>query len=95
MSPGGEDIRQFIARVDAVLTRLADEHDGKTVLMVCHGGVILEAISLFSDTKWLGEGGVRWRNPENTSISEWSRRAETPFGPWVLERYNDHAHVVV
>ena len=39
--PGGETGRETADRVLAVLDEIADEFRGETVLVVCHGGVIL------------------------------------------------------
>ena len=39
-SPGGESWAEVNARVGAELTDLADEHDGETIVVACHGGVV-------------------------------------------------------
>jgi len=85
VSEGGESLNMFKARVSGFLERTAREHDGRTVLAVCHGGVILSTLyqglaavdgSLFVDIDF-------------TSITEWRRDA----GRLVLVRCNDHAHL--
>ena len=86
LSPGGESPRAFRARVEASIAAVADEHAGRTVLVVAHGGVILAATLSF-----LGLG-PRWfaHDLANTSLTEWVR---TSAGHWLLHRFNDTAHL--
>src|SRR5947209_4465752 len=39
MSPGGESLSVFKARAGSLFERLADDHEGRTVVAVCHGGI--------------------------------------------------------
>ncbi len=43
--PGGESGAEISARVFAVLDRIADEHRGETVLVVCHGGAMCASLA--------------------------------------------------
>ncbi len=88
MSPGGESLVEFNVRVGRALTRLAEEHDGRNVVVACHGGVVIGSVISF-----LGLPAQR-RPPAdlvvtNSSLTEWERRD----GQWVLVRYNDAAHL--
>jgi broad specificity phosphatase PhoE len=38
--PGGEDFRAFVRRVKTTLRSIESAHEGRNVLVVCHGGVI-------------------------------------------------------
>ena len=90
LSPGGESGEEFAQRVVGALDRVAAEHAGRTVWVVCHGGVIMV------------NAAVRWPNsqpdyaslpavsPMNTSVSEWVVDGDA----WRLARYNDHTHLV-
>ena len=40
LAPGGENWGQFVLRVGTALDRILHEHDGKTIVLVCHGGII-------------------------------------------------------
>ncbi len=40
VSPGGEGWGHFMLRVGGALDRIIREHAGKTIVIVCHGGVI-------------------------------------------------------
>lgn len=84
-SPGGESTNGFHARVRASVDRLSEEHEGQTVLVVCHGGVILAAT-----LQLLGIPLGRF-TPDipHTSITEWWRDDKG----WLLARLNDTAHL--
>src|SRR3954465_10194511 len=45
-APGGDSWNSFHDRVRRTLDRLAREHDGKTVVAVCHAGVIMASMRL-------------------------------------------------
>src|SRR5437588_5799606 len=40
VAPGGESWGQFVLRVSTALDRILREYEGKTIVIVCHGGVI-------------------------------------------------------
>jgi probable phosphoglycerate mutase len=94
-SPGGESWAVFTARVGAALGDVASRHQGETVVVVCHGGVIEGSFAAF--------GNQPLRRPfdvsiENTSITEWRWGESSPYGPsgelrWKLVRFNDSAHL--
>lgn len=90
LSPGGESNTEFHARVAAVLSGIAEEHRGRTVWIVCHGGVIMGAMALWTpDPVFAAEN----KPPRNTAISEW-RQDHATDGAWHLHTYDDHAHLV-
>lgn len=87
-SPGGESWADLVARSGRALQALAADHEGATVVVACHGGVISSSFVAF------GNLSIRkdFRLPtDNASITEWER------GPgdrrWSLRRYNDAAHL--
>ena len=86
MSPGGESGRSFRRRARDRVQRLADEHRGRRIVVVTHGGVIL-AVTL----GFLGLGSRSFAHDlANTSLTEWVR---TRDGRWLLHRFNDAAHL--
>lgn len=94
MSPGGESLVSFQSRVQRRLERMMREHEGETVVVVSHGGVVSAAtLSLMSHAMHIARP-FRLQ-PENTSITEWLRPASeaSPAEPWLLVRYNDFAHI--
>jgi 2,3-bisphosphoglycerate-dependent phosphoglycerate mutase len=93
ISPGGEYWAQFVLRVGTTLNRLASMHEGKTLVMLTHGGFIdASLIAHFS-------AGVLVPPPRlefdtlNTSITTWVRHGEDTHWHWRLGLYNDYAHV--
>jgi probable phosphoglycerate mutase len=94
--PGGETWAGMAARVARGLDAVVERHAGQTVVVACHGGVIIHAM-----IRWLhlDRGGAldrAWLDPVNTSLTEW-RFARNPFRPVTaalqLVRFNDHAHL--
>lgn len=86
-APGAETTSMFMARVGEALSAIADRHEGQTVVVACHGGVI--------EAGFVVLGGLSLRKPfdtfpANTSITEWMR---TDPDRWALLRYNDSAHL--
>jgi 2,3-bisphosphoglycerate-dependent phosphoglycerate mutase len=92
--PGSETYGEMHERVAARLDAVVERHPGETVVVACHGGVVLH--SMF---RWLelGRPGSKTRarfDVVNASMTEW-RIGEAPsWGSGVeLTRYNDHAHL--
>lgn len=97
LAPGGENWGQFVLRVGTALDRIAREHEGKTVVVVTHGG--------FIDASFLVHFGIGTLvQPPfelytyNTAITQWERHAHDDDGTnglarWRLVRYNDDMHV--
>jgi probable phosphoglycerate mutase len=94
-APGAESTAEFQARVARALTGLAREHEGGTVVVACHGGVVDGSMVAFLG---LGHhGGMVELRTENTSLTEWllqpgEQVADRP-ARWRLVRYNDAAHL--
>lgn len=91
LSPGGESGPEFSQRVLTATDRVAIEHRGKTVWVVCHGGVIMVS----AVRRWPGaQPSLRQlpvTSPENTSVSEWRVDGD---GNWRMSTYNDQTHLI-
>ena len=93
--PGWETWREMGARVSDILDATIARHAGETVVVACHGGVIVHAMQ-----RWLDLGGPSqdraWFAPVNSSLTEF-RGAPNPYrsGTLAIElvRFNDHAHL--
>jgi probable phosphoglycerate mutase len=86
MSPGGESWVSFVQRVDGALHRLVRTHPDETVVIACHGGIVMSSLLIGFDLSPIG----RWLEPpQNTSLTEWL----IEDGRWQLIRYNDAAHL--
>lgn len=86
--PEGESARQFYHRCAAIMTRLAEQHNGKKVLVVTHGGVI----SMFLKHVL----GIPLKAPRrfhvlNTSINVFSYNHHDNV--WNLDRWGDTCHL--
>lgn len=85
--PGGETAAQFHLRVGAAISRTVRERAGRTIVVVCHGGVIDAA---FRHLLRAAPTGSFELQTLNTSITEFR---QAPSGLWRLTRYNDAAHL--
>lgn len=88
---GAEPWAEFVLRVGRELDRIVRDHTGGTIVVVCHGGVIGAALSIFAE--------LPLRQPfrlhiDNTSLTEW-RLEPDPRGVerWTLARFNDAGHL--
>jgi 2,3-bisphosphoglycerate-dependent phosphoglycerate mutase len=91
--PSAESWVQFMLRACTSLNRITQEHEGKTIVIVCHGGIIDASFRFF-----LGLNTTRYDigrfNPENTSITSWVNAARDLRAlSWILESYNDVGHL--
>jgi len=85
--PGGETIAAFQYRVGAAVRRLVEGHAGRTIVIVCHGGVIEAILRLALKVPGMGQFQVVTRNASITDLSL------VRTNMWRLERYNDAAHL--
>lgn len=90
LAPGGESRSTFFLRVGAAFDALLAARAGKTLLVVCHGGVI--------DVVFHRLLGIHSEAPfslwtTNTAISEFVTTGHGPPRRWRLARYNDAAHL--
>lgn len=93
VSPGGESWAQFMLRVNVALDRITREHEGRTVVVVTHGGFIDGAFLHFFKMNALAYPPAHF-STRHTALTHWQRRrrwgrAET----WHLVYYNDSAHL--
>ena len=91
ISPGGESLLAFDQRVRRALQRLTQAHGDDFVVVVSHGGFISAATLALLGAPGLAETKSFYLNPAYTSLTEW-RQLEP--GRWLLERYNDSAHLI-
>ncbi len=91
---GGENWGQFVLRVGEALDRIVRTYEGKTIVLVCHGGIIDGSfLYFFKMSAWtLPPARLYTRN---TSITHWKQLAsEVPVGlVWHLMSYNDTFHL--
>jgi probable phosphoglycerate mutase len=95
-APGWETWREMAERVTAALRSLVERHPGETVVVACHGGVVVHSMLHFLALGEAATSSRAWMACDNTSLTEW-RFAANPYQkgtlPVQLVRYNDAAHL--
>lgn len=93
IAPGAEGWAQFMVRVGRALHRIIREHAGKTVVIVCHGGVIDGSFFYFFGLNSLAGPDVGFY-AQNTSITRWQYHTNyVGEQRWRLLCYNDICHL--
>lgn len=93
LAPGAENWGQFMLRVGTTLNRITTEYEGKTIVLVCHGGVIDGSFFYFFHMSTLSVPPVRM-HIFNTSITHWRRFTPEGKNPrWHLVKHNDTLHL--
>ncbi|MCG8353757.1 MAG: histidine phosphatase family protein [Chloroflexales bacterium] len=92
IAPGGESWGQFTLRVSNALYRIIQEHAGKTIVVVCHGGVIDTSFLYFFQKPSTVLPVVEF-STRNTAITHWEQRNRDGLIRWRLVKYNDTAHL--
>ena len=92
--PGGESFREMSERVGRALDTLIERHRGETVVVACHGGVVVHSRLRWRDVDPGGRASRAWLDPINASLTEWLIVPRRSWGlPVELVRFNDHAHL--
>ena len=90
--PGGESWATFLLRIGQALTRITRQHQGKTIVVVCHGGVIDTSFMLFFGLNAFAVPPVGLQTL-NTSLTLWEKVSHREKMRWQLSFYNDDAHL--
>jgi 2,3-bisphosphoglycerate-dependent phosphoglycerate mutase len=88
-APGAETWAEFMARAGTALWQVVREHEGRTVVVACHGGIVHASFNAFGNLPLRKNFELP---TENTSLTEWSLPADSDRR-WQLVRYNDAAHL--
>ena len=83
---GGESIRRFAERIHQALEQIRQQHPGKTILLVSHGGALDMMYRLASGQALDSEKAV---SVPNASLSWISHNGET----WNVDRWADISHL--
>jgi probable phosphoglycerate mutase len=86
--PESETWAEFAVRAGARLRRIADDHPGERVVVVCHGGVIAASFIALGNVP-IRDVGPYIHESRNTSLTEWRHSG----ADWRLVRFNDAAHL--
>ncbi len=91
---GAETWSQFLLRGATALNHIIHEYAGKTIVLICHGGIV--ECSLIS---FLGLSSFHYPkvyfNTHYASITHWwhTQHSKDVAPDWVLERFNDTMHL--
>lgn len=85
--PGGETIAEFHDRVMETLRRTVRDHEGGTLVVSCHAGVI---DAVMRNALQMHQTGRFELSTRNTSLTE---LIHVQGSKWRLVRYNDAAHL--
>lgn len=88
-APQGESWNSFHQRVDRVLRAVAEEYRGRTVVAVCHAGVIQASVRMLLGVPHPGTGAQL--RPSNTGLTEWEHDPERER--WTLHAFNTATHL--
>lgn len=90
LAPGGESRATFFARVGKAFDDFVAPRAGKTLMVVCHGGVVdvvfRRLLGIYSEAPF-----QLWTT--NTSVTEFITTSHGPPRRWRLGRYNDASHL--
>lgn len=92
IAPGGDSWGTFTLRVSTALTRITADHAGKTIMIVCHGGVIDASFIHFFQMPSLVVPATDFHT-RNTSLTHWGQIERRGRLMWRLNSYNDIAHL--
>lgn len=93
VAPKGESWGQFMLRVATALEKIVRKHEGKTIVLVCHGGVIDGSFIYFFRMNAWTPPPTRF-STRNTSITHWEKREDRNTGEhWRLIKFNDMFHL--
>ncbi len=92
IAPGGESWGSFMLRVGSAFSRITREHQGKTIVIVCHGGIIDGSFIYFFQKPSLILPIAEFHT-HNTSITHWDFHTRGERGRWRLRKYNDIVHL--
>jgi broad specificity phosphatase PhoE len=88
-APAGDSWNSFHERVDRIVRRIALDYEDKTVVAVCHAGVIGASMRVLLGIPHPGSG-ARVR-PTNTGLTIWEH--EAALDQWSLHTFNDASHL--
>jgi 2,3-bisphosphoglycerate-dependent phosphoglycerate mutase len=98
VDPGGESWARFMLRVSETILRIATTHAGKTIVIVCHGGVVDGSLVHFLGMSTHVFPPIRLHTA-NTSLTTWTHQNHWSYSNtkqewfWRLEHYNDAHHL--
>lgn len=93
IAEGAENWGEFMLRVGMMLERITNEWVGKSIVLICHGGVVDGSLIYHFGMSTL-KLPPAFLHTQNTAITYWTK-GEHPTNPeeWRLVYYNDAMHL--
>lgn len=88
-APGGDSWTSFHERVRSAFEGIASEFGDRTVMAVCHAGVITASLRVLCEIPQ-STTSAHFR-PSNTGVTEWEY--DTIYPRWILHSFNERAHL--
>jgi 2,3-bisphosphoglycerate-dependent phosphoglycerate mutase len=93
IAPGAESWVEFMLRMGRAMDRITHQYEGKTIVVVCHGGIIEGTFYYFFGLNTL-RGPQAHFSTRNTSITHWQQSEPKDRAPgWRLKKYDDDVHL--
>lgn len=92
VDPGGESWAAFLFRVSHSLDRILNQHVGKTIVIVSHGGYLSGAFYHFFRFGIVGLSPVEFAF-QNTSLTMLRQYLRHDQPRWLLSKHNDATHL--
>ncbi|SRR5581483_6853287 len=89
-APEGESWNSFHQRVRTMLDRVAREYEGRTVVAVCHAGVIMASLRLLLGIPFAA--ATAQLRPSNTGLTDWEH--DRALDRWTLHSFNEATHLL-
>jgi probable phosphoglycerate mutase len=90
-APAGESWNSFHDRVHATLEQLALDYEGRSVVAVCHAGLIMASVRVLLGIPRATDRITRLQ-PTNTGLTEWEH--DRSLDRWTLHYFNDAGHLL-
>lgn len=92
----GDSLAGFHQRACGALDRILRQYADRTIVMVCHGGIINVSFMLFLGLTMLNYPPIVL-NTRNTALTHWRQGLFEGMGrtepQWILEYFNDYQHL--
>lgn len=92
--PTSESWAEFHLRIASAIHHVLSEYENKSIVIICHGGVIESTFLMFFGINTLSFSRSFFGHTRNTSITHWRKMHMEGFPPmWSLDYYNDFTHI--
>lgn len=91
--PGGPTYAEFALRACTALNRIVQEHNGKKIIIVAHGGIVEASFIYAYKLSLLAPAVMLNLDPNYTALTHWQKITTKYSELWRLVTYNDYSHL--